>query len=59
MTWSGFRPSDDTCCFGYLIPSNMMAVQALGFGAEICRECYGDEALREGLNRMERFLKTL
>ena len=45
MTWSGFRPSDDTCCFGYLIPSNMMAVKALGFGAEICRECYGDEAL--------------
>ncbi|MFR1478420.1 MAG: glycoside hydrolase family 125 protein [Hydrogeniiclostridium mannosilyticum] len=20
MTWSGFRPSDDTCKFGYLIP---------------------------------------
>ena len=30
MTWSGFRPSDDACKFGYLIPSNMMAVVALG-----------------------------
>jgi meiotically up-regulated gene 157 (Mug157) protein len=23
MTWSGFRPSDDACRYGYLIPSNM------------------------------------
>lgn len=45
MTWSGFRPSDDSCCFGYLVPSNMMAVKALGYAEEICRECLGDEAL--------------
>lgn len=45
MTWSGFRPSDDCCKFGYLIPSNMMAVVALGYGEEICRECYQDETL--------------
>ena len=42
MTWSGFRPSDDCCEFGYLIPSNMMAVTALRYGEEICRECYQD-----------------
>ena len=47
MTWSGFRPSDDCCKFGYLIPANMMAVTALGYGEQICRECYGDEALAE------------
>lgn len=29
MTWSGFRPSDDACKFGYLIPSNMMAAVAM------------------------------
>lgn len=29
MTWSGFRPSDDACQYGYLIPSNMFAVVAL------------------------------
>lgn len=40
MTWSGFRPSDDCCKFGYLIPANMMAVIALGYGEEICREVY-------------------
>lgn len=45
MTWSGFRPSDDSCCFGYLIPSNMMAVKALRFAEEICRERYGDGEL--------------
>lgn len=45
MTWSGFRPSDDCCEFGYLIPSNMMAVKAMEFAEEICRECYGESEL--------------
>ena len=31
MTWSGFRPSDDACTYGYLVPSNMFAVVALGY----------------------------
>lgn len=35
MTWSGFRPSDDACTYGYLIPSNMFAVVALGYAAEM------------------------
>ncbi len=30
MTWSGFRPSDDACQYGYLVPSNMFAVVVLG-----------------------------
>ena len=47
MTWSGFRPSDDCCKFGYLIPSNMMAVVALGYAEEICRCCYDDKVLAE------------
>ena len=29
MTWSGFRPSDDACKYGYLIPSNFFAVRAM------------------------------
>jgi hypothetical protein len=29
MTWSGFRPSDDRCEYGYLVPSNAAAVIAL------------------------------
>ena len=42
MTWSGFRPSDDRCEYGYLIPSQIMAVCALRKGAEIAREVYSD-----------------
>jgi len=29
MIWTGFRPSDDPCVYNYLIPAEMMAVQAL------------------------------
>ena len=43
MTWSGFRPSDDACVFGYLIPSNMFAVVTLGYMLEIFNSFYADE----------------
>lgn len=43
MTWSGFRPSDDACTFGYLVPSNMFAVVALKYLIEIFTEFFGDE----------------
>lgn len=29
MTWSGFRPSDDKCAYGYSIPSNIHAAAGL------------------------------
>lgn len=29
MSWNGFRPSDDACVYGYLIPSNLFAVESL------------------------------
>lgn len=29
MTWSGFRPSDDACAFGYNVPANLCAAAAL------------------------------
>lgn len=35
MTWSGFRPSDDSCTFGYLIASNMFAAVILNYLEEI------------------------
>lgn len=45
MTWSGFRPSDDRCLYGYLVPSNMMAVCALKKAAQMASEGYDDTRL--------------
>ncbi|MFI0901067.1 glycoside hydrolase family 125 protein [Streptomyces sp. NPDC020983] len=37
MTWSGFRPSDDACVFGYNVPANLCAAAALDGVADIAR----------------------
>lgn len=49
MIWSGFRPSDDGCEYNYLIPSEMMTVQALTALSEIERKVFKDEALAASL----------
>ncbi|MDR4969177.1 MAG: glycoside hydrolase family 125 protein, partial [Acholeplasmataceae bacterium] len=43
LIWSGFRPSDDACQYGYLIPSNMFAVVILKYLAEIFECIYIDK----------------
>jgi len=43
MTWSGFRPSDDACTYGYLVPANMFAVVILKEMAKMLRIGYQDE----------------
>lgn len=45
MVWSGFRPSDDACKFGFLIPANMLAVVILGYMIEIAYRIYQDSEL--------------
>ncbi|ANY66889.1 metal-independent alpha-mannosidase [Paenibacillus sp. BIHB 4019] len=45
MTWSGFRPSDDACDYGYLIPSNMFAIVVLDYMAEIAVEVLDNQEL--------------
>lgn len=45
MTWSGFRPSDDACKYGYLIPANMFAVVSLRQLEEIAEEVLQDTDL--------------
>ncbi|MBQ5823428.1 MAG: glycoside hydrolase family 125 protein [Clostridia bacterium] len=52
MTWSGFRPSDDSCIFNYLVPSNMMAVVAMKYAAELARDGFGNVALAEKCLRL-------
>ena len=47
MTWTGFRPSDDVCTYGYLIPANMFAVVVLGYIVEIADQVYEDNSLKE------------
>ncbi|TYP76546.1 glycoside hydrolase family 125 protein [Paenibacillus methanolicus] len=52
MTWSGFRPSDDACTYGYLIPSNMFAVVVLRYVEEIAKDVLDDAALAEQAARL-------
>lgn len=47
MTWSGFRPSDDACKYGYLIPSNMFATVILSYMSEIFEKIYNDLDLKK------------
>ncbi len=47
MTWSGFRPSDDACTYGYLVPSNMFAVVVLGYLEEIAENVLKNGNLSE------------
>lgn len=45
MTWSGFRPSDDACKYGYLVPSNMFAVVILGYIEEIFSKVFDEQII--------------
>lgn len=54
MTWSGFRPSDDACLYGYLVPANMFAVVVLGYISEMCDNIWNDMDLK----RISRELRT-
>lgn len=66
LIWSGFRPSDDACTYGYLIPSNMFAVVVLGYLEEIAVKVLQDtelaaqaRALKDEIrNAIERFGRT-
>lgn len=47
LIWSGFRPSDDACVYGYLIPSNMFATVVLGYLQKIAMEVLHDQEMAE------------
>lgn len=56
MTWSAFRPSDDACTYGYNVPANLFAAQALRALAEIADEVYGDRTLADDARVLSREL---
>jgi meiotically up-regulated gene 157 (Mug157) protein len=62
MVWSGFRPSDDACTYGYLVPANMFACVVLRFIGRFACDFYGDDALAaqadELRNQIEHGIET-
>lgn len=47
LTWSGFRPSDDACVFGYNVPGNMFAVIELTRVEELALTVLHDQELAD------------
>lgn len=47
MIWSGYRPSDDPCEYGYLVPGNMFAIVILKYLEEIFTDITVDSELVE------------
>jgi meiotically up-regulated gene 157 (Mug157) protein len=58
MTWSGFRPSDDACQYGYLIPSNMFAVVVLGYMENFAKEIFNDASLAEQASTLKKEIRS-
>lgn len=54
MSWSGFRPSDDACTYGYLIPSNMFAVVVLGYIQKIFSTVLNDRKIVQEAQTLQR-----
>lgn len=58
LLWSGFRPSDDACVYGYLIPSNMFACVVLGYVNEIASAVLHDDELAAEASAMQHTIRT-
>lgn len=58
MSWSGFRPSEDTCMYNYLIPSNMLAVVALECLAKLPVQIEANELAGQIRNGIETYGKA-
>lgn len=57
MTWSAFRPSDDACKYGYLVPANMFAYVVLGYMEEIAKEIYQDDIFARKAGKLRNQIK--
>ncbi|MFI3887985.1 glycoside hydrolase family 125 protein [Streptococcus parauberis] len=52
MTWSGFRPSDDACQYGYLVPSNMFASVVLAYLEELYTKLFNQLGLVKRIKKL-------
>lgn len=53
MIWSGYRPSDDACAYGYFIPGNMFVSVVLGLLPEIRTAAALDSATLDRAERLK------
>ncbi len=58
MIWSGFRPSDDACEYGYLVPANMFAVVILGYLQTIFSSILDDPNIVDRAKRLQTTVKN-
>lgn len=57
LIWSGFRPSDDACQYGYLIPSNMFAVVIMEYLITILQSHYKEDGLVKKIEKLKTEVK--
>lgn len=58
MIWSGFRPSDDACEYGYLVPANMFAVVILGYLQEIFSSVLDEPTIVATAKKLQQEIRT-
>lgn len=54
LIWSGYRPSDDPCRYGFFIPGNMFVVSVMRSLISLMDRGLIDDGLRERAARLER-----
>jgi meiotically up-regulated gene 157 (Mug157) protein len=52
MTWTGFRPSDDECTFGYHVPANMFAVAVLEYIVDLAQHVWKNPRVAQKAQRL-------
>lgn len=58
LTWTGFRPSDDECTFGFLVPANMFAVVALEYAEELANAVWNNPILAAKAQQLAKEIQT-
>ena len=58
LVWSGYRPSDDKCTYGYYLPGNMFIVSVLTKLAPIFSDVLGDLERRQRCERLAAEIQT-